>query len=97
MSSHKLNIETGRWNRTPREQRLCNKCNELEDEFHFLFECKLYDSVRGKYLKHYYYCHRLNMFKTVELITNDKCEILRNLAVYVSKAFELRKAHNTMQ
>ena len=95
MSSHRLNIETGRWIRTPMEQRLCNKCNKLEDEFHFLFECKLYDSLRGKYLKQYS-CHRPNMFKTVELITNDNHEILRNLAVYVNKAFEVRKTHYTM-
>ncbi len=95
MSSHRLNIETGRWNRTPMEQILCNNCYRLEDKFRFLYECKLYDSVRGNYIKQYYR-HRPNMFKTVELITNDNCEILRNLAVYVSKAFELRKAHYTM-
>ena len=43
--SHRLHIESGRWNRaqpTPRENRLCSICNVLEDEFHFLFECSLY-------------------------------------------------------
>ena len=40
MSSHRLEIEAGRWHR-PNEkemnQRKCKHCDTLEDEFHFLF------------------------------------------------------------
>ena len=39
LGSHKLKIETGRWNRTPRAERLCNTCCELGDEFHILYNC----------------------------------------------------------
>ena len=39
--SHMLKIETGRWNRTPREDRLCTHCNKLGDENHAIFECSL--------------------------------------------------------
>ena len=39
VGSHSLKIETGRWSRTPREQRLCRTCNEFGDEFHALFSC----------------------------------------------------------
>ena len=47
-SSHKLKIETGRWNKTPREERICKQCilNKIEDEKHFLFECQMYINER---------------------------------------------------
>jgi hypothetical protein len=40
---HKLNIEVGRYNKTPRNERFCKKCNtdEIEDEMHFFLLCKL--------------------------------------------------------
>ena len=37
-SSHRLEIEVGRWarpNRIPIDERKCITCNKLEDEFHF--------------------------------------------------------------
>ena len=37
--SHNLPIETLRWARVPREERLCNKCHVLGDEMHFIFRC----------------------------------------------------------
>ena len=45
LSSHHLNIETGRWRRpnpVPRAERRCRTCDVVEDEYHFLFECTLY-------------------------------------------------------
>ena len=39
LGSHKLRIETGRWNRTPRAERLCTTCSQLGDEYHTLFHC----------------------------------------------------------
>ena len=43
-----LAVETGRYNDLPLEYRLCNFCNEnvLEDEKHFLLNCKLYEEDR---------------------------------------------------
>lgn len=38
LSSHRLKIETGRWHKPisiPVDQRKCENCNELEDEYHF--------------------------------------------------------------
>ena len=37
--SHNLPIETLRWSRLPRENRLCPKCHVLGDEYHFVFRC----------------------------------------------------------
>ena len=45
LSSHRLEVETGRWakpNGIPFENRLCSTCQRLEDEFHFIFECSRY-------------------------------------------------------
>ena len=48
-SSHRLEIEAGRWHkpiRTPVENRKCKRCDVVENEFHFLFECPLYSELR---------------------------------------------------
>ena len=37
--SHSLPIETGRWSRIPRDERLCKTCKVVGDEHHVLFEC----------------------------------------------------------
>ena len=39
LGSHYFPIETGRWNRTPRQNRICTVCNELGDEKHFIYKC----------------------------------------------------------
>ena len=54
ISSHDLEIERGRYTNTPRELRICNWCNismgkkTIENEYHFLFECDLYATLRAK-------------------------------------------------
>ena len=62
-SSHKLKIETGRYERTwnselsrftniPPEKRLCSLCNlgAVEDEIHFLLSCSKYKDLRYQFL-----------------------------------------------
>ena len=39
LGSHSFPIETGRWNRTKREDRLCTTCGVLGDEFHVIHHC----------------------------------------------------------
>ena len=49
-SDHKLEIEVGRHQRPliPRTERKCHMCTEeVEDEIHFLTQCKLYGSRNG--------------------------------------------------
>ena len=45
-----LHIETGRFNNTKLEDRVCSMCetNNIEDEFHFLCICPYYSSERLK-------------------------------------------------
>ena len=45
LSSHRLRIETGRWARIPRDQRLCG-CGEVQDERHVPQHCPLVQHIR---------------------------------------------------
>ena len=39
LGSHYMPVETGRWKRIPREQRLCPSCSTLGDEYHYIYDC----------------------------------------------------------
>ena len=83
--NHRLPIETGNWNRTPLNERVCRHCrNKLGDEFHYLFECNLFEEDRKKYLKSYFYRHP-NVFKLEKLINTDNKRELFNLILFVKK------------
>ena len=43
LGSHNLPIEAGRWCRTLREDRLCNTCQVLVDEEHYIYTCSEID------------------------------------------------------
>ena len=45
LSSHRLKVETGRWARIPRDQRLCS-CGQIQDEEHVLLKCPLSAHLR---------------------------------------------------
>lgn len=48
MNSHLLEIEKGRHNKTPVNERICIKCDldEIEDEIHFITKCQLFSNTR---------------------------------------------------
>ena len=49
ISAHNLAIETGRYSKpieTPIDKRVCFHCKEVENEFHFMLTCSLYDAER---------------------------------------------------
>jgi len=48
-----LYVETGRYNKTPLQQRICTYCESgsIEDEKHFLLNCELYNDIRYDLLK----------------------------------------------
>lgn len=48
LSSHRLKVETGRWARIPRDQRLC-ECGQIQNEFHVLVKCPLNKQIRKEY------------------------------------------------
>ena len=48
LSSHSLKIETGRWSRILREERLC-ECGEVQDELHVTLYCPKTAGIREKF------------------------------------------------
>ena len=97
LSSHKLNIERGRYSRpkVPREERICKFCNEVESESHFILFCKTYDSFRDRLLKEFD-IDKLKLckdkeFDTLKLILNPRNRAQATmLSKYLSKALEIR-------
>lgn len=92
MSSHRLAIESGRWvrpNRIPIDDRKCSLCQVLEDEYHFVIECPLYEELRRKYISKYFW-KRPSMYKFVELINSQNASCLRKLCIFIYQAFKLR-------
>ena len=51
LMSHSLKVETGRWSRIPREQRLCDKCDagQVQDEEHVLLTCSSSEPIRQRF------------------------------------------------
>ena len=82
VSSHRLRIETGRWERppVPREMRQCEICHQgVEDEFHFVCVCPAYVHIRKKYIKQYHW-KRPSMFKLVQLFNTENRKAFNGLA-----------------
>ena len=78
--NHKLPIQKGRFLGIERNERKCNKCscNDLGDEYHYLFLCPVFHEVRNKYLKPYFYS-RPNAIKYEKLMCSKKKNILFKL------------------
>ena len=93
VSSHRLQIEAGRWNKPdsiPVNERTCTLCNQIEDEYHFMLECMLYRTLRVKLIPRYYRVHP-NMYKLTELFKSNDETIVKNLSVYIYNAFEIKQ------
>lgn len=76
--NHRLPVETGGWSKIPIHLRVCNLCqNQLGDEFHFLFQCPIFEIERKLYLKPYFY-RRPSTFKMDQLFnTTSKSDFLK--------------------
>ena len=48
LGSHRLKIETGRWSRISRENRLCS-CGQIQTECHVLLSCPVNEYLRQQY------------------------------------------------
>ena len=87
ISAHDLHIESGRYTKTPREERTCKWCELtlgeklLEDESHFLFSCDLYSKLRQK------------MMSTLTNTPSYLQSCLNNLQLEASDNINLGKVH----
>ena len=92
VSSHRLEVETGRWhkpNKIPKHERKCQLCKSLEDEFHFIIECPLYHDFRELLINKYFW-RRPNILKFIELMQSENVKIMRNLSIFLFKSFKKR-------
>ena len=82
LSSHKLMIETGRYQKIALNNRLCYFCKtEVEDEIHFVVKCKTYCQLRREILnKCIYYNANFEYYsdkeKFVFLLTNQHLQTM---------------------
>ena len=96
-SNHKLAIETGRHCKpiVPVEQRLCtfckSKCIEiLEDEFHFVLFCPLYQQHRIELIPEKFRLYPTED-KFVDLLSSKNQAVQYNLSLYVHRSFKVRE------
>ena len=64
LSNHNLKIETGRYKGIPRNERICDSCETLEDEQHAVFVCVRYNEIRQRYE------NLLNKMNDIKLLLN---------------------------
>jgi hypothetical protein len=96
LSSHKLQIECGRYTKTVRSERSCPVCQSgiVEDEYHYLLVCPLYSELRLKFIKPYYFV-RPSMWKLILLLSNTSQTTMGNLGKFLAKATKLRDSCTT--
>ncbi|XP_077980235.1 uncharacterized protein LOC144435518 [Glandiceps talaboti] len=86
-----LEIENGRRRNIPPTERFCKICNTnmVEDEYHFLVICPLYNNLRIQYLP----CDMFlepNFIKFTKIMRSTDSNILLKLCNFVHKAIRLR-------
>ena len=74
---------TGRYSSVPRGERICENCSlgQIGDEFHYLFQCPLFENSRKQALKKYFWKHP-NVLKMESLFNNTSKESLVKLAKF---------------
>ena len=87
----KLYVETGRYDNTPRLNRVCKCCfmNCIEDEYHFVLICPTFRSLRCHFLPKYY-CSWPNTRKLKLLLCSESRSLTNKLCQYLNAAWKLR-------
>ena len=99
-----LRIESGRYEGgkyIPSDERICLCCNlELvEDEFHFVMKCPVYDKLRLVFFQAVEKVDGTFLYKKTDiksafmyLMSSKNCDIIKALSVFVWEAFTLRES-----
>ena len=94
LSNHNLMIETGRYNKIPKELRLCPLClKTVETEIHFLVECPVYTNMREKFLERILlkkpaFAYYANTHQFLYLLSDEN---ILETSKFIEECFELRK------
>ena len=98
ISAHDLAIERGRYKNIDKDKRICKLCsnNDIEDECHFLLNCKAYDKERTNLLENVQkYCSNFkslnNDLKFIWLLSCEDKLICNELASFIHKSFDMRQ------
>ena len=87
--NNNIPVVSGKWKRPrPYHQRLCEECELLGDEYHFLFLCKRLKALRAKYISRYFWT-KPSMNKFIELVSSEHSKTINNLAIFVYSGLEV--------
>ena len=85
-NNHRLPVVTGRFSRTPREERFCTKCDGgyLGDEYHVMLECsnEAITALRLRYVPRYYRNYPSRQ-KFVQLLQENRFKIMYDVALFI--------------
>ena len=87
-TNHRLIIETGRWHKIERSDRVCNLCNQglVGDEFHYLLECSSLYSERKDLLGNEF-CIFPTIYKFKKLLSTKDINLLQKLFHFIRIIF----------
>ena len=103
-SSHKLTVETGRYNKVALKDRLCQlcDCNTIENEYHFVMPCPLYNELRVELMQSLdnFTCISTydpkDIFLTLMSCNNGDHEFVIFFFKYINQGLQLRSTVSTM-
>ena len=88
ISTHKVNIETGRYKGINRDERICELCilNTVETEIHFLTECPTFNDERISFLNDLNTNHNVHIYIYIYIyIYMERDEIVKKVKVEKSR------------
>ena len=91
-----INIELGRYQRIPREQRFCPLCelDQGEEELHILFDCPRYCELRKSLFEQaaltYPLFNEVSNIDKMKLLTNNY-NIVRKMATFLHQVLIFRQ------
>ena len=101
ISTHKLQIETGRYKNIEKEKRLCRVCNlnKVETEEHFLLECPTYKDHHKTFYEELKYIYNIDFVKygvdAIKMIfSQDNILILNKLGKFIKQCWIKRTIEN---
>ena len=101
ISTHKLQIETGRYKNIEKEKRLCRVCNlnKVETEEHFLLECPTYKDHRKTFYEELKYIYKIDLEKygvdAIKMIfSQNNVLILNKLGKFIKQCWIKRTIIN---
>ena len=93
LSAHCLEIEKGRHQSLPLNERKCKICNNgsIEDENHFLFQCEGYTNLRQTFIhKIGTTSYKISTEKWISYLDSNSINILKTIAKYIKDCLVLR-------